>query len=142
MTYSYPADLDIHLDEGKGILHYFKFVEMLLKKQSPEEMKFHVALGLTGEAGEFADAVKRELIYCKGQNIVNITEELGDLLFYLVAALKVYDLDWNDIIEQNYQKLKTRYEGLKYSDKAAQDRTDKRVDGSTDYIKATQGPVA
>lgn len=125
MTYEYPADLEIHQDESKGVIHYFDFVKKLIKQQTLEEMKFHVALGLTGEAGEFADAVKRELIYNKGENVVNITEELGDLLWYLVAAMVIYELDWNEIIEQNYQKLKIRYNGLQYSDKAAQDRADK-----------------
>lgn len=121
----YQPDLYVFTDEIERV-HYFDFVSKLFKQQTQDEMKFHVALGLTGEAGEFADAVKRELIYKKPLDNENVREELGDLAFYLVAAMQVYGMQWNDVLQANFEKLKVRYAGLVYSDKAAQARADKQ----------------
>lgn len=104
---------------------YDEFVNTLLKKQTPELMKLHCALGCAGEAGELADAIKREVIYEKGQDRENITEECGDLLFYLQATMLQYALTWDEVIQHNYEKLSKRYKGLIYTDKAAHDRADK-----------------
>lgn len=122
--FPYTPDLHILTDEIEDI-HYFDFVKKLFKDMPLDYKKFHCALGLVGEGGELADAIKKELIYKKPIDLANITEELGDAFFYLVATMQTYGLDWNDILNHNYNKLKVRYQGLVYSDQAAQDRADK-----------------
>jgi len=107
-------------------LTYSQFVNTLLKKQSPDFMKLHCALGCAGEAGELADAIKKEIIYEKPLDAKNVIEECGDLLFYLQATMIQYGFSWEDVIIENYNKLSKRYKDLVYSDKAAHERADKQ----------------
>lgn len=52
----------------------------------------HMAYGLTGEMGEFIDAVKKHEIYGKELDVVNLHEEYGDLLWYLAGAMYTANL--------------------------------------------------
>lgn len=112
-------------DEKDLPIPYDEFVTTLMKRQTPDLMRLHCALGVCGEAGELADAIKKEIIYEKPLDIGNIEEECGDLLFYLQATMIQYNLTWDEIISRNYHKLSKRYEGLVYSNEAAQNRADK-----------------
>jgi NTP pyrophosphatase (non-canonical NTP hydrolase) len=107
------------------LVRYDQFVLGLYKPGSIKEQKYHAALGIAGEAGEFVDAVKRELVYGKPLDRKNIVEELGDLRFYMQAAQILYGITDQEVLQANADKLAARYVGLKYSDKAAIDRADK-----------------
>ena len=85
----------------------------------------HLALGISGEAGEVADAVKKSVIYNKPLDRDNIIEELGDLEFYMEGLRQAIGVTSEEVIESNVQKLGKRYASGKYSDKQAQDRADK-----------------
>jgi len=74
----------------------------------------HAALGLTGEAGEFADA----------QNRQHMIEELGDILWYVAYACEVLGEPLEIIARDNIEKLKKRYPEA-YSDFNAHARLDK-----------------
>lgn len=84
----------------------------------------HMIMGISGEAGELLDAVKKATIYRKPLDYPNIIEELGDLEFYLEGLRQILGITREQVLEQNIAKLRVRY-GQKYSDKAAQDRVDK-----------------
>jgi len=43
----------------------------------------HMAVGISGEAGELLDAVKKAAIYRKPIDRENVIEEMGDLEFYM-----------------------------------------------------------
>lgn len=122
-----------YYDDEQGNVYYEDFVKILLKEQLPELMKAHCGLGVTGEAGEMADVIKRDIIYGHanlpdGQTIrEGIVEEAGDLLFYLQATLIQYDIGLHEVVRHNIDKLQKRYTKMKYSDKAAQDRADKQT---------------
>lgn len=106
-------------------IRYDQFVAKLIKPL-PEAMNAaHIAMGLAGEAGELSDAIKKEYIYNKPRDIAHITEELGDIEFYLQAAYNHYGLERQQVLQLNAQKLEKRYAGLYYSDEAAQVRADK-----------------
>jgi hypothetical protein len=45
----------------------------------------HMAIGVTGELGEIADAVKKHVIYGKPLDLVNLAEEGGDCWWYIVG---------------------------------------------------------
>lgn len=94
------------------------------KKVNFEADLMHVALGFAGEAGEFADAVKKHLVYGKELDKGNVIEEIGDLLWYCALACETMGIDMSEIAQQNITKLKLRYPE-KYSDKHASDRLDK-----------------
>lgn len=86
----------------------------------------HMAIGVAGEAGELIDAVKKHTIYRTPLDLENVIEELGDLEFYMEGLRQGLSLSREQILDANIQKLSKRYEGLKYSDKAAKDRKDKQ----------------
>lgn len=81
----------------------------------------HAALGLATEAGEIADAVKRQVFYGKALDAVNVKEELGDLLWYVALACNAIGVIMADVMEANIVKLKVRYPD-KYTDDAAVNR--------------------
>lgn len=85
----------------------------------------HMAIGIAGESGELLDAIKKKVIYRKELDRVNVLEELGDLEFYLEGIRQELGFTREQCLDANIEKLGKRYEGLKYSDKAAHDRADK-----------------
>lgn len=86
----------------------------------------HMAVGVSGEAGELLDAVKKAAIYAKPIDLENVIEELGDLEFYLEGIRQNLGISREETLVNNINKLKVRYDGLKYSNKAAQERADKQ----------------
>ena len=106
-------------------IRYDLFVSKLLKELPEALSACHIAMGVSGEAGELTDAIKKEYIYNKPRDIGHVIEELGDLEFYLQAAYNHYSLTRQEVIQLNAEKLEKRYAGLYYSDEAAQARADK-----------------
>lgn len=88
----------------------------------------HMAVGVSGEAGELLDAVKKAVIYNKPLDRVNMIEELGDLEFYMEGIRAAIGVSRGEVLHANTEKLMKRYSGLSYSDKAAQDRADKQTE--------------
>lgn len=85
----------------------------------------HMAVGISGEAGELLDAVKKAVIYRKPLDRENVVEELGDLEFYMEGLRQGLAITREETIEANIAKLGKRYEGFNYSDNAAKTRADK-----------------
>ena len=72
--------------------------------------KIRTILGICGEAGEIAEAVKK---YDRGdysykEFLWNLEKELGDILYYIVMSAYEFDLDLDDIIKKNISKLQSR----------------------------------
>jgi NTP pyrophosphatase (non-canonical NTP hydrolase) len=111
----------------RDVIRYDRFVAKLLKPLPDQLNACHIALGITGEAGELADAIKKEYIYNKPRDLANIIEELGDLEFYLQAAYDHYGLTRDKVIQDNATKLQKRYAKLYYTDEAAIARADKQT---------------
>jgi phosphoribosyl-ATP pyrophosphohydrolase len=107
------------------ILRYDAFVALLFKADTPPMMKLHAALGVTGEAGELGDVIKKECVYNKLLDRTHLVEELGDLRFYIQAVMNLYGVSEQEVLQVNANKLSVRYAGLRYSDAAAQTRADK-----------------
>ena len=112
------------------VIRYDNFVKGLLKPNGETLNALHVALGVAGEAGELADAIKKEYIYNKPRDLANIIEELGDLEFYLQAVRLHYGFSREYILQRNADKLSKRYVSLHYSDAAAIERADKSSDSA------------
>ena len=87
--------------------------------------RIHAALGLTGESGEFADAVKKSAIYRQPLDVNNLREEIGDILWYCALAAHSIDANLAEIAAENIDKLCRRYPEH-YTDRLAADRLDKR----------------
>lgn len=81
----------------------------------------HVALGIASEAGEIADAIKKLMAYGRPLDLVNLDEEIGDVLWYIQLYCNVRKVRIEEIMAQNYAKLRTRY-GDKFSQEACFNR--------------------
>jgi NTP pyrophosphatase (non-canonical NTP hydrolase) len=70
------------------------------------------ALGLAGEAGEFADHAKKVIRDDAGEVTVErrdaMAKELGDVLWYVAQLSTELDLDLDQIAQQNLEKLLSR----------------------------------
>lgn len=86
----------------------------------------HMAVGVSGEAGELLDAVKKAAIYQKPIDRENVIEELGDLEFYMEGLRASLGITREQTLEANIDKLGKRYHAGRYSDAQAQDRADKQ----------------
>lgn len=94
---------------------------------SPENAHtLHMAVGVSGEAGELLDAIKKATIYNKPMDRENVIEELGDLEFYMEGLRQGLNITREETIEANIAKLGVRYSSGSYSDKQAQERADKQ----------------
>ena len=67
------------------------------------------ALGLAGEAGEFANLVKKLTAHGHDISPETLAEELGDVLWYLAEAASACGIDLGSIGQQNVGKLRRRY---------------------------------
>lgn len=111
---------------GKYLEHYPEFVTSRTKNlDTGNENLLHPAVGISGEAGELLDAIKKVWIYNKATDVENIVEELGDILFYIQMMANIFDTTIEDLIEENVRKLEKRYP-TGYSDKDAVARADKK----------------
>lgn len=123
---AYKADDPENPDQDPhNLIRYDDFVRQLFKADTEPMMALHAALGCAGEAGELADAIKREYIYNKPRNRKNVVEELGDLRFYMQAVMNLYEINESEVLQANADKLAVRYKELRYSDTAAIARADK-----------------
>lgn len=75
---------------------------------------YYPALGLTGEAGEIANKVKKIMRDKDGhiddETRDDIKKELGDVLWYVAAVASEFGLSMGEIASKNYDKLKKRQE--------------------------------
>lgn len=86
----------------------------------------HMAVGVSGEAGELLDAVKKAAIYVKPIDRDNVVEELGDLEFYMEGLRQGLGITREETLKANIAKLAKRYTSGKYSNQQAQERADKQ----------------
>lgn len=93
---------------------------------APRAHILHMAVGVSGEAGELLDAIKKVSIYGKPIDFDNVVEELGDLEFYMEGLREHLGITREQTLEHNIAKLSKRYESMTYSDKAAIERKDKQ----------------
>lgn len=116
--------LTVCLPDG-NVIPYARLALMLYKPMDAKNMMAHAAMGLTGEAGEYSDAIKKHIFYGKELDTANVIEELGDIAFYLQAACNTHGVTIEEVIQANANKLAKRYASLVYNDADAISRRDK-----------------
>jgi len=70
------------------------------------------ALGMSAEAGEFTEVVKKIILQGKPyteENVFHMKRELGDICWYIAQACMALDTNFREIMEMNYEKLSARY---------------------------------
>ena len=85
------------------------------------------AIGLASEGGEFAEIVKKCVF--QGKPLDEDTQfhckrELGDIIWYWINSCRALNLDPNDVILENINKLKSRYPGGEFDAFYSENRQD------------------
>ena len=71
-------------------------------------------IGLSSETGEFNEIIKKCIFQGKPLNdetVYHLKRELGDIIWYWISSCRALDLDPNEVIKENVNKLKARYPG-------------------------------
>ncbi len=85
------------------------------------------AIGLAAEGGEFAEIPKKIFFQGKPYNEdarFHMKRELGDIMWYWINACRALNLDPNDVIAENVNKLESRYPGGKFDAHYSENRKD------------------
>lgn len=109
---------------------YKDFVSALFKQDTDDMEHMHAALGVAGEAGELADAIKKHVVYGKPLDRTNVVEELGDLRFYMQQIMNMHGITDEEVLQFNATKLSNRYPKGSYSNEDAIARADKVMEFS------------
>jgi NTP pyrophosphatase (non-canonical NTP hydrolase) len=67
------------------------------------------AVGLSGEAGEVLDEIKKVVFHRHSLDKQKLANELGDCMFYIAALCTKLELDIGAVMEENVAKLKARF---------------------------------
>ncbi len=99
-------------DATKDYESYMKRLDELKGQGCDVNRLTTAAIGLSAEAGEFQEIVKKVLFQNKPWNDANkehLVIELGDVMWYVVQACKALDVRIQDVLIGNTFKLLKRY---------------------------------
>ena len=85
------------------------------------------AIGIASEGGEFAEIVKKCIFQGKpldDATIFHAKRELGDIAWYWVNSCRALNLDPNEVLAENVNKLKARYPGGEFDVHYSENRKD------------------
>lgn len=69
----------------------------------------NAALGLSGEVGELNDMLKKWIFHEKQLDTEHLKREIGDIYWYLALMCDSFELNLDEIMQINIDKLKARY---------------------------------
>ena len=78
-------------------------------KLDKKDVLINGVMGLCGESGEVIDIVKKHLAQGHELDREKIIKELGDVAWYMAEIATVLDVELEDVLIQNIEKLKKRY---------------------------------
>lgn len=67
------------------------------------------ALGISGEAGEVADSLKKMLFHGHPLDVPAVADELGDVMWYVVLLCDTLGLTLDEVLVGNVEKRRKRY---------------------------------
>lgn len=136
-------DIIIHEEKPKAFTFsdFDASVKRTWKDQDFKDAVSNAALGLTGEAGEVADLIKKAIYHKRGflevhtllpeeeeraLSVQDVKDELSDVLYYVSATAQEFGFTLEDVAKHNIEKLEKRFpEG--FSTEASAQKADKRV---------------
>jgi len=74
-----------------------------------KEVMINAVMGLCGESGEVSDIVKKHLFQGHELDVEKIKKELGDVLWYIAEMCEALDLELDEVMEANIEKLSKRF---------------------------------
>ncbi len=95
--------------------YHADMMSVALVKGDETERLLEGALGLCGEAGEVAEIIKKHRYQGHALDLDHLTEELGDVLWYVMWSSDTLKVKLSDIASLNVDKLRKRYpQGFTY----------------------------
>lgn len=87
-----------------------EYQQAALRTANPECKNLsNIGLGLTGEAGEVADLIKKHLHHGHELDTAHVAKELGDVAWYLAVGAHIIGYELENILQMNVDKLMARY---------------------------------
>ncbi|WP_186326981.1 nucleoside triphosphate pyrophosphohydrolase family protein [Bacillus cereus] len=121
-------DIIIHEEKPKAFTFsdFDASVKRTWKDQDFKDAVSNAALGLTGEAGEVADLIKKAIYHGRGFNQLpieveehfnrdsnlsrhDVKDELSDVLYYVSATAQEFGFTLEDVAKHNKEKLEKRF---------------------------------
>ena len=106
-----------------------EYQNLAMRTLNPElsrrDVLINSVMGLCGESGEAIDIVKKWFAHGHELDKAHLAKELGDIAWYLAEAATALDMDLEDILQANIEKLKKRYpEGFSSSASVNREKND------------------
>jgi NTP pyrophosphatase (non-canonical NTP hydrolase) len=94
-------------------MHFGEYQKLAKRTANDKnEQKYKLAnysMGLSGEAGEVTDYLKKVVFHGHSMDTEKLKDELGDVLWYLSNLADVMGIDLDEVASRNIDKLKKRY---------------------------------
>jgi len=97
---------------SKQYSDFLKRLHDLELQEFPTERLLTAAVGMSAEAGEFTEIVKKIVFQGKPvneENLFHLKRELGDIMWYVSQACIGLDISPEEVIQMNFEKLSARY---------------------------------
>ena len=92
------------------INEYQKLAMTTLNRElSDRDVLLNGVMGLCGESGEAIDIVKKHLMHGHQLDREHLIDELGDVAWYIAETAYALDVDLEEVLTRNIEKLKKRY---------------------------------
>jgi NTP pyrophosphatase (non-canonical NTP hydrolase) len=95
-------------------MNFDEYQEQAMTTRTPTANSAYALLGLSGEVGEvhslFAKQIRDEHLDDDDEFLLQMKKELGDVLWFIAAIAKDFDINLSDIAKTNIEKLKKRKE--------------------------------
>ena len=78
----------------------------------PTERLLTAAVGMSAEAGEFTEIIKKMIFQGKPvteENLFHLKRELGDIMWYVAQACIGLNISLDEVLVMNVEKLSARY---------------------------------
>jgi NTP pyrophosphatase (non-canonical NTP hydrolase) len=101
-------------NESKNYYDFGQRIATLQEEGFPTERLLTAAVGMSAEAGEFTEIIKKIIFQGKPvneENLFHLKRELGDIMWYVAQACIGLDTSLDEIMEMNVEKLVARYPG-------------------------------
>ncbi len=87
-------------------------IQQLNERDVPIARLMTAAVGMSAEAGEFTEIIKKLVFQGKElteENRIHLLKELGDVYWYFTQAMLGLEVDLNEVVLTNVMKLTARY---------------------------------
>jgi NTP pyrophosphatase (non-canonical NTP hydrolase) len=114
-------------EQSKDFEAFVYRLQELEGQEFPSERLLTAAVGMSAEAGEFTEIVKKIIFQGKpvnDENLFHLKRELGDIMWYVAQACMGLNVSLDEVIEMNVHKLMARYPGGEFDVNHSENRVE------------------